>query len=1372
VSAAAGGAHTLALTADGRLWVWGSNEFGQLGDGTLSGRLTPVELTEYGGTSYAPTPGLSVPTAAYRENAFDVTVWAGTGLQIHYTFDGTDPDNEDPWVASPGQITIDQPAAFRLRAYGPGYIPSDVSGASYTLVAGLPTITPGTGSYPSGQAIQLSTVTQGAVIRYTTNGSDPTSTSALYTGDIVLASSMALRAKSFREGWGSAGIASADFVVGESAGSVAGGIDFSLALTSSGEVWAWGAGDRGQLGNGDIIDSSFPVAVSALTGIVSIAAGDAHALALDSTGTLWAWGAGDVGQLGNGNSGGNADSAVPVQVSMPTNVVAIAAGANHSLAIDDAGDVFAWGSNATGQLGDGSQANNATPALVAGFTTDVKGIAAGDGHSIALLANRRIWAWGDNFDGQVGSTAASTPQLVPIEVTGIDVPHAVVAGAFHSLALTSEGTLWAWGAGAAGQLGSGNTDDVFEPILVALSYLENRIPLVADGGAEHTLALWSDGVVRSWGSNLQGQLGRITTGDAFLPKSLPLPVKAFHVASGATHSLAVGDDGSIWAWGSNGRGQLGDWTTVQRDAPVQIASAGSLWQTAEPVLTPAPGDYADELSLTVAAYPASANVHYTTDGEEPTQLDDSVAAGGTLAIAQNADLRLKTFAVGWGPSETVSAEYRLHVATPSVLPVGDTYAGPQTVTVAVMTAGATIHYTLNGAEPTDADPGLTSGQTLDVGASATLRVKAFKDGWTPSGTVQEHYRIPLAAPIIDPAGGALTQPTLVTLSSLPGATIRYTTDGLDPNWTSTRYTSPINIGSSLTLKARAYAPGWTPSGVSEAMYTMDPGVVQAPLFSIAAGSYASEQKVVITQQTPGSVIRFTLTGIDPVASDTVIGSGSFITVDQSLSLRAKAFVVGVGESSVTRAEYAITGAIAAGGDHTLALQSDGTVLAWGSNAAGQLGDGSTIDAVLPQVVPGLTGVTAIAAGTSHSLALLSNGSLKAWGANNTGQSGIGQGQQSPFPSDVPGIVDAVRIAAAGDTSYAVLAGGAVLAWGANDTYQLGDGTGTTPSFDPVPISAFSGISIVNVSAGGAHALAVDAAGTVWAWGSDAQGQLGGTGTSGPSLVPGLAGVTAIAAGATASFALVTDGAASGVVHGWGEHRHGDTGSASSPEPLFGSVRSMDAGAAHVLAVKLAASVWAWGSNTSGQVGDGSTLDRTTPIRLFAPPGAVQVAAGTAHSLALDAQGGVWSWGANGSGQLGDGLQADHPLAAAISGVSLASGGWLAEDPDGDGLLTGEELVWGTDPYNYDTNGDGLGDGESIAAGIDPTATDVDADGLDNPTELAMGTDPFNPDTDGDGVIDGLDAFPLDPTRSELVPVNGDETPPLITIVQPDASLIP
>ncbi len=182
-------------------------------------------------------------------------------------------------------------------------------------------------------------------------------------------------------------------------------------MVSNGNAWAWGAGQSGQLGDGSTLDSSQPVAIGSLHDIVAIASGGNHSLAVTGNGTVWSWGANGSGQLGTGN---NADSAVPVEVTGLTDITAVAAGDNHSLALDTDGQVWAWGENSSGQLGDGTTVNRNTPIKVEKLS-NIAAIAAGKLHSMALAHDGTVWSWGGNYDGQLGDgTVANSTTPVKI----------------------------------------------------------------------------------------------------------------------------------------------------------------------------------------------------------------------------------------------------------------------------------------------------------------------------------------------------------------------------------------------------------------------------------------------------------------------------------------------------------------------------------------------------------------------------------------------------------------------------------------------------------------------------------------------------------------------------------------------------------------------------------------------------------------------------------------------------------------------------------------------------------------------------------------------------------------------------------------------
>lgn len=257
---------------------------------------------------------------------------------------------------------------------------------------------------------------------------------------------------------------------GKKVTAIAAGFAHSLVLTSTGAMFACGKNDDGELGDGSTADSDVPVSVKLPAGArVSAIAASEHDLAVTSAGTVLAWGTNLFGELGDGSAGGASD--VPVNVSIPagTRVTAIAAGAWHSLALTAAGAVLAWGYNSDGELGDGNTTNSAVPVKV-DLPPGIKvtAIAAGGYFSLALTATGSVYAWGYNADGELGNGGSANSD-VPVEVklSGRRVV-AIAAGQVHSLAVTSSGTVLAWGGNNFGQLGDGNYKASNVPVQVNL----------------------------------------------------------------------------------------------------------------------------------------------------------------------------------------------------------------------------------------------------------------------------------------------------------------------------------------------------------------------------------------------------------------------------------------------------------------------------------------------------------------------------------------------------------------------------------------------------------------------------------------------------------------------------------------------------------------------------------------------------------------------------------------------------------------------------------------------------------------------------------------------------------------------------------------
>jgi YD repeat-containing protein len=295
-----------------------------------------------------------------------------------------------------------------------------------------------------------------------------------------------------------------------------------------------------------------------------LAAGRNHALALRADGTVWAWGTNDFGQLGRPTN--LTVSPYPVRVPNVTNAIGVAAGTNHSLAVLADGRVLAWGQGDQGQLGNGATTNSASVVEVTGVSNAVA-VAAGDRHSLVLLANGTVRCWGDNSSGQLGNNTTPTDSSSPVSLVGSQMTNivAIEGGGWHSLALRGDGTVWSWGENGSGQLGIGSFTDQAVPVQVLT--LTNAFRLAA--GLAHNIVVSSNGQVWVWGENGNGELGLGTTVDTNQPTHLSTVSNAVAAAAGDFGSIILLANGSSMVWAFSGFAE---------------APATPLWMDRAPVL--------------------------------------------------------------------------------------------------------------------------------------------------------------------------------------------------------------------------------------------------------------------------------------------------------------------------------------------------------------------------------------------------------------------------------------------------------------------------------------------------------------------------------------------------------------------------------------------------------------------------------------------------------------------------------------------------------------------------------------------------------------------------------------------------------------------
>ena len=347
---------------------------------------------------------------------------------------------------------------------------------------------------------------------------------------------------------------------------------WSPLTPSRSTIFSWGSNLYGQIGDGTTISRSSPVSINtSLSSWIDVAASYNYSLGLLQTGELWAWGYNFYGQLGDDTS---VDTSSPVSVVGGfTDWCKIAAGYAQSLAIRQTGTLWAWGANGKGQLGDGTIVNSSSPVSVVGGFTDWCQMSTGLGHSVAVRRNGTAWTWGYNTNGQLGDNSI-VDKSSPVSVVGGFTDWCQVSnGGSHSSAVRAIGTVWTWGNNSVGQLGDGTNTQRSSPVSVIGGFTDW---CAISSNSTFNAAIRQNGTMWTWGDNSTGQLGDATIVDRSSPVAV---VGGFtnwcQVSAGLFHTTAVKTDSTAWAWGCNGKGQLGDNTIINKSSPVSIITGAS-----------------------------------------------------------------------------------------------------------------------------------------------------------------------------------------------------------------------------------------------------------------------------------------------------------------------------------------------------------------------------------------------------------------------------------------------------------------------------------------------------------------------------------------------------------------------------------------------------------------------------------------------------------------------------------------------------------------------------------------------------------------------------------------------------------------------------
>jgi alpha-tubulin suppressor-like RCC1 family protein len=727
--------------------------------------------------------------------------------------------------------------------------------------------------------------------------------------------------------------------------------------------------------------------------VVSSGGGGSCTLMPDQT--VWCWGSNATGQLGNGTI---QDSMTPVKVSTLGPATGVSAGQsdnalsafNHACAVETTSQVFCWGSNTFGELGRGTiSQDNPWPLAVSGGLLASQ-VSAGDGFTCAVTLAQTVKCWGDGNDGQLGN-GTFTDSSTPVKVKGLANVTQVAAGYFHACALESNGTVWCWGDNTFGSLGNGSTTDSDVPVQVGVQ----NATYVAAGSGDSCAIADRPGDLLCWGANNVGQLGTGTFTDESVPTQVAsLSSGVQQVTMGIDFTCALADIPQLagLCWGDNGgSGKLGNGTF---NKPSSDPFPGQVFGLAQPPAGGAGGP------VQISAGSDHACVVMTTAVVQCWG-EGSI---GRLGDGDTLDRDIPTPVIGLPSSAASVSEVTAGIATScavtSALEVHcwGQYVGDGSGVLSVHTSAV-----LTQSAATQVSAGWGGCALVHLGGLST-EVRCW--GTDKNGQIGDGL-----------TGIDAKQPRDVKNLSDP----QYVTNG---------------GGDNCALVHNGGAWCWGYNGYGE------------------------------------------------------LGNGT--TTSSNVPVPVSGLPLNLAQ-------------IAAGFEHTCALLKNGTVDCWGENNHGQLGNGSTSGSNTPVPVTGLTGVVQIAVADSGTCALTNAGGVWCWGANLFGELGNGTTTDSDVPVSVSGLSSgAVSIGASDSTVCAALSTGQVDCWGDNSVGELGTGTVGSPpmSTTPVTVGGFTTSGSVGMSAGfGATSCALNASQQAFCWGDNTVGELG-DGTSGAATDSG------------------------------------------------------------------------------------------------------------------------------------------------------------------------------------------------------------------------------------------------------------------------------
>jgi hypothetical protein len=835
-----------------------ASEFSQSAVATAAYTITPP----------AATPTFS-PAAGTYTSAQTVTISDTTaGATIYYTTNGTPPTTSSTKYAAP--ITVSATETIEALAVATGFSQSAVGTAAYTITspAATPTFSPGAGTYTSAQGVTISDTTTGATIYYTTNGTTPTTSSTKYAAPITVSATETIKAIAVATGYSQSAVGTAAYTItplaatptfSPAAGTYASAQTVSISDATTGATIYYTT--NGTTPTTSSTRYAAPITVSATETIEAIAV--ATGFSQSAVGT----------------------SAYTITPPAATPTFSPAAGTYTSaqtVTISDTttGATIYYTTNGTTPT---TSSTRYTAPIKVSTTETIEAIAVATGYSQSAVATAAYTI----------STQAATPTFSPAAGTYTSAQTVTISDSTTGATIyyTTNGTTPTTSSTRYTAPITVSATETIEAIAVATGYSQSAV-----GTAAYTITPPAATPTFSPAAGTYTTAQSVTISDATTGATIYYTTNGTTPTTSSTRYTAP-----ITVSATETIEAIAVAAGFSQSA-VGTAAYTLSTQAATPTFSPAAGTYNSTQTVTISDTTAGATIYYTTNGTTPTTSSTRYTAPITVSATET--IEAIAVATGFSQSAVGTAAYTLstQAATPTFSPAAGTYNSTQNVTISDTTRRATIYFTTDGTTPTTSSTRYTA--PITVSTTETIEAIAVATGYSQSAAGTAAYTISTqaAAPTFSPAAGAYNSPQTVTISdTTAGATIYYTTNGSTPTTTSTKYTAPITVSSTETIKAIAAATGLSQSSIASSTYTL---VSATPVTSPAGGAYSSAQTVTITDSTPGAIIYYTTNGTTPTTSSTKYTAP--ITVSATETVEAIAVANGFSQSAVGTAAYTIS----------------------------------------------------------------------------------------------------------------------------------------------------------------------------------------------------------------------------------------------------------------------------------------------------------------------------------------------------------------------------------------------------------------------------------------------------------------------------------